>query len=149
MATFIQPINFKGLFLFTPLVFALSGCTETLYSNTTSPAKTFSESNAYPEIDTALGEKIQPNEELLAQNIAQVIEKSIREQYTAGNALRDAHPKAHGCVRADFHVSKIYLSSLLKECLFQIEVIKHGFVFLMLQMTPLMPTLKKMHVASQ
>lgn len=106
MATFIQPINFKGLFLFTPLVFALSGCTETLYSNTTSPAKTFSESNAYPEIDTALGEKIQPNEELLAQNIAQVIEKSIREQYTAGNALRDAHPKAHGCVRADFHVSK-------------------------------------------
>lgn len=106
MATFIQPINFKGLFLFTPLVFALSGCTETLYSNTTSPAKTFSESNSYPEIDTALGEKIQPNEELLAQNIAQVIEKSIREQYTAGNALRDAHPKAHGCVRADFHVSK-------------------------------------------
>jgi hypothetical protein len=94
------------LFLFTPLVFALSGCTETLYSNTTSPAKTFSESNSYPEIDTALGEKIQPNEELLAQNIAQVIEKSIREQYTAGNALRDAHPKAHGCVRADFHVSK-------------------------------------------
>ncbi|MBJ8479134.1 catalase family protein [Acinetobacter pittii] len=106
MENFIQPINFKGLFLFTPLVFALSGCTETLYFNTTSPAKTFSESNSYPEIDTALGEKLQPNEELLAQNIAQVIEKSIREQYTAGNALRDAHPKAHGCVRADFHVSK-------------------------------------------
>ncbi len=106
MATFIQPINFKVLFLFTPLIFALSGCTETLYSNTMSTAKTFSESNAYPEIDTALGEKLQPNEELIADHIAQVIEKSIREQYTAGNALRDAHPKAHGCVRADFHVSK-------------------------------------------
>lgn len=106
METFIQPINFKSLFLFTPLVFALSGCTETLYSNTTSTTKISSESNAYPEIDTVLGEKLQPNEELLAQNIAQVIEKSIREQYTAGNALRDAHPKAHGCVRADFHVSK-------------------------------------------
>lgn len=106
MATFIQPINFKGLFLFTPLVFVLSGCTETLYSNTTSTTKISSESNAYPEIDPVLGEKLQPNEELLAQNIAQVIEKSIREQYTAGNALRDAHPKAHGCVRADFHVSK-------------------------------------------
>lgn len=106
MATFIRPINFKDLFLFTPLVFALSGCTETLYSNTTSTTKISSESNAYPEIDTVLGEKLQPNEELLAQNIAQVIEKSIREQYTAGNALRDAHPKAHGCVRADFHVSK-------------------------------------------
>ncbi|MEO4207133.1 catalase family protein [Acinetobacter pittii] len=106
METFIQPINFKGLFLFTPLVFALSGCTETVYSNTTSTAKSFSESNSYPEIDPVLGEKLQPNEELLAQNIAQVIEKSIREQYTVGNALRDAHPKTHGCVRADFHVSK-------------------------------------------
>ncbi len=106
METFIQPINFKSLFLFTPLVFALSGCTETLYSNTTSTTKISSESNAYPEIDTVLREKLQPNEELLAQNIAKVIEKSIREQYTAGNALRDAHPKAHGCVRADFHVSK-------------------------------------------
>lgn len=106
MATFIQPINFKGLFLFTHLVFALSGCTETLYSNTTSPAKTFSESNSYPEIDPVLGEKLQPNEKLIADHIAQVIEKSIREQYTAGNALRDAHPKAHGCIRADFHVSK-------------------------------------------
>ncbi|KRI80152.1 MULTISPECIES: catalase family protein [Acinetobacter] len=106
METFIQPISFKGLFLFTPLVFALSGCTETLYSNTTSTTKISSESNVYPEIDAVLGEKLQPNEELLAQNIAQVIEKSIREQYTAGNALRDAHPKAHGCVRADFHVSK-------------------------------------------
>ncbi|MCH2070597.1 catalase family protein [Acinetobacter pittii] len=106
MVTFIQSINFKGLFLFTPLVFALSGCTETLYSSTTSTAKSFSEGNAYPEIDPFLGEKLQPNEEVLAQNIAQVIEKSIREQYTVGNALRDAHPKAHGCVRADFHVSK-------------------------------------------
>lgn len=106
METFIQPISFKGLFLFTPLVFALSGCTETLYSNTTSTTKISSEINVYPEIDAVLGEKLQPNEELLAQNIAQVIEKSIREQYTAGNALRDAHPKAHGCVRADFHVSK-------------------------------------------
>ncbi len=106
MENFIQPINFKGLFLFTPLVFALLGCTETLYSNTTLTAKSFSESNAYPEIDAVLGEKLQPNEELIAHHIAQVIEKSIREQYTAENALRDAHPKAHGCVRADFHVSK-------------------------------------------
>lgn len=106
MATFIQPINFKGLFLFTPLVFALLGYTETLYSNTTSTTKISSESIVYPEIDPVLGEKLQPNEELIAHHIAQVIEKSIREQYTAGNALRDAHPKAHGCVRADFHVSK-------------------------------------------
>lgn len=102
----MQPIHFRVLFVFTPLVFALTGCSETLHSQRTIPIKTSSESIAYPEVDTVLGEKLQPNEDVLTQNIAQVIEKSIREQYTAGNALRDAHPKAHGCVRAEFHVSK-------------------------------------------
>ncbi|CAI3109722.1 hypothetical protein MWMV17_MWMV17_00586 [Acinetobacter calcoaceticus] len=106
MSNFMQPINFRVLFVFTPLVFALTGCSETLHSQRTIPIKTSSESIVYPEVDTVLGEKLQPNEEVVAQNIAQVIEKSIREQYTAGNALRDAHPKAHGCVRAEFHVSK-------------------------------------------
>lgn len=106
MSNFMQPINFRVLFVFTPLVFALTGCSETLHSQRTIPIKTSSESIAYPEVDTVLGEKLQPNEDVLAQNIAQVIEKSIREQYTVGNALRDAHPKAHGCVRAEFHVSK-------------------------------------------
>lgn len=106
MSNFMQPIHFRMLFVFTPLVFALTGCSETLHSQRTIPIKTSSESIAYPEVDTVLGEKLQPNEDVLAQNIAQVIEKSIREQYTAGNALRDAHPKAHGCVRAEFHVSK-------------------------------------------
>lgn len=106
MSNFMQPIHFRVLFVFTPLVFALTGCSETLHSQRTIPIKTSSESIAYPEVDTVLGEKLQPNEDVLAQNIAQVIEKSIREQYTAGNALRDAHPKAHGCVRAEFHVPK-------------------------------------------
>jgi len=102
----MQPIHFRVLFVFTPLVFVLTGCSDALHSQRTIPIKISSESIAYPEVDTILGEKLQPNEEVLAQNIAQVIEKSIREQYTAGNALRDAHPKAHGCVRAEFHVSK-------------------------------------------
>lgn len=102
----MQPIHFRALLIFTPLVIALTGCSEALYSQRATPVKLSSESIAYPDVDTVLGEKLQPNEEVLAQNIAQVIEKSIREQYTAGNALRDAHPKAHGCVRAEFHVSK-------------------------------------------
>ncbi|MFV5442473.1 catalase family protein [Acinetobacter oleivorans] len=106
MSNFMQPTHFRILFVFTPLVFALTGCSDTLYSQRTTPVKTSSENVIYPKIDSFLGEKLQPNEEVLAQNIAQVIEKSIREQYTAGNALRDAHPKAHGCVRAEFHVSK-------------------------------------------
>jgi len=102
----MQPIHFRVLFVFTSLVFVLTGCSDALHSQRTIPIKISSESITYPEVDTVLGEKLQPNEEVLAQNIAQVIEKSIREQYTAGNALRDAHPKAHGCVRAEFHVSK-------------------------------------------
>lgn len=102
----MQPTHFRMLFVFTPLVFALTGCSETLHSQISPSVKISSENIAYPKIDPFLGEKLQPNEEVLAQNIAQVIEKSIREQYTAGNALRDAHPKAHGCVRAEFHVSK-------------------------------------------
>ncbi len=102
----MQPTHFRMLFVFTPLVFALTGCSDALYSQRTIPIKISSENVTYPKIDPFLGEKLQPNEEVLAQNIAQVIEKSIREQYTAGNALRDAHPKAHGCVRAEFHVSK-------------------------------------------
>ena len=114
MSNFMQPTHFRVLFVFTPLVFALTGCSDALYSQKTTPVKTSSENITYPKIDPFLGEKLQPNEEVLAQNIAQVIEKSIREQYTAGNALRDAHPKAHGCVRAEFHVSKNIPTQLAK-----------------------------------
>ena len=114
MSNFMQPTHFRVLFVFTPLVFALTGCSDALYSQKTTSVKTSSENITYPKIDPFLGEKLQPNEEVLAQNIAQVIEKSIREQYTAGNALRDAHPKAHGCVRAEFHVSKNIPTQLAK-----------------------------------
>nr|WP_312823247.1 catalase family protein [Acinetobacter oleivorans] len=114
MSNLMQPIHFRMLFVFTPLVFALTGCSDALYSQKTTSVKTSSENITYPKIDPFLGEKLQPNEEVLAQNIAQVIEKSIREQYTAGNALRDAHPKAHGCVRAEFHVSKNIPTQLAK-----------------------------------
>ncbi|NUF35764.1 catalase family protein [Acinetobacter oleivorans] len=114
MSNLMQPIHFRVLFVFTPLVFALTGCSDALYSQKTTSVKTSSENITYPKIDPFLGEKLQPNEEVLAQNIAQVIEKSIREQYTAGNALRDAHPKAHGCVRAEFHVSKNIPTQLAK-----------------------------------
>lgn len=114
MSKLIQPIIFKALFIFTPLLFVSIGCSETLYSQTIPSVKSSSENIDYPEIDTALGEKLQPNEDVIAHQITQVIEKSIREQYTAGNALRDAHPKAHGCVRAEFHVFKNIPAQLAK-----------------------------------
>lgn len=58
----------------------------------------------YPEADAALGERLYPNEESIARELATVIEGTIRRQYKAGVARRDAHPKAHGCVKADFEV---------------------------------------------
>src|SRR6266852_5621654 len=58
----------------------------------------------YPEADADLGERLYPNEEAIAGELASVIEGSVRRQYKAGNARRDAHPKAHGCVKAEFRV---------------------------------------------
>lgn len=60
----------------------------------------------YPTSDSSLSESLYPNEAATAEKIADVIEKSIREKYSAGTALRDAHPKAHGCVQAEFQVQK-------------------------------------------
>lgn len=60
---------------------------------------------AYPGIDGGLGERLYPGEQALAQEMAQVIEESIRKEYRRGTARRDAHPKAHGCVRAEFRIA--------------------------------------------
>ena len=58
-----------------------------------------------PSIDAQLGERLYPGEHALAEDIGAVIEQSLRKQYAPGGILRDAHPKAHGCVRAEFRVS--------------------------------------------
>ncbi len=60
----------------------------------------------YPEADATLGEQLYPNEEAIARELASVIEGTIRRQYKAGNARRDAHPKAHGCVKAEFRIDR-------------------------------------------
>lgn len=65
------------------------------------PAMTHSK----PQIDSELGEHLYPGEGALAEEIGAVIEQSLRKQYAPGAILRDAHPKAHGCVRAEFRVS--------------------------------------------
>ena len=142
MSNFMQPIHFRVLFVFTPLVFALTGCSETLHSQRTIPIKTSSESIAYPEVDTVLGEKLQPNEDVLAQNIAQVVNNRRREMLYVMRIL-----KHMGVCELNFMSQKIYLLSSLKAFLYQTKVIKHGFAFLMLLMTPLVLTLTKMHVA--
>jgi hypothetical protein len=78
----------------------LSYAMESVKPNTIAPHVTI----PYPTIDTELGEHLYPNEQATAQEIATQIEQLIRQQYTAGNARRDAHPKAHGCVKAQFNI---------------------------------------------
>ena len=60
----------------------------------------------YPNIDPSLSESLYPNEAATAKQIADIIEVSIRKQYATDIALRDAHPKAHGCIRAEFKVNE-------------------------------------------
>lgn len=60
---------------------------------------------SYPNIDPSLSEHLYPNEASTAIKVADLIEASIRKQYISGFALRDAHPKAHGCVRAEFKIN--------------------------------------------
>ena len=73
-----------------------------------------SSASSYPSPDPGLGEALSPGEQALAREIGLVLEKSIREQYRPGSARRDAHPKAHGCVKAEFHVVDSLPVSLAK-----------------------------------
>ena len=69
---------------------------------------------SYPRVDPQLGEKLYKNEQQLAHQIAAVLEKTIRHNYAPGEARRDAHPKAHGCVQAKFHVDDTLAPRLAK-----------------------------------
>lgn len=61
-------------------------------------------SQVYPRADTYLGEMVGPTEVADALELAENLRAKVREQYVRGLARRDAHPKAHGCVRASFEV---------------------------------------------
>ena len=60
------------------------------------------------EIDAQLGESRWPREAEATRSIADLIARTIEERYPAQKrpARRDAHPKAHGCVRASFTVDE-------------------------------------------
>jgi hypothetical protein len=68
----------------------------------------------YPNVDAQLGERLYSHEQATAQVIATQIEQLIRRKYTAGNARRDAHPKAHGCVKAQFNIMQTIPDNLAK-----------------------------------
>lgn len=67
-----------------------------------------------PGIDAYLGERLYPDEHQIALETSRLIEQSLRQHYTPGNARRDAHPKAHGCVKAEFRVMDNLPKSLAK-----------------------------------
>lgn len=102
----------RACFLLAVFAFALttaiSGCTS--YAASNAGLEEADKAGPYPPtgidsgIDSGLGERLHPDEQVIAREIATVIERSIRKQFSAGNARRDAHPKAHGCVKAEFHV---------------------------------------------
>lgn len=58
----------------------------------------------YPTADSGLGEVLGPTEIEDAAALAATLSDEIRKQYVNGLARRDAHPKAHGCVKATFAV---------------------------------------------
>ena len=80
----------------------ISACKSNQSSNGSLEA---SNASAGPEIDSSVGESLWPKEKESSRSIADEIEKTIRRDYAGKRALRDAHPKSHGCVKADFAVN--------------------------------------------
>jgi hypothetical protein len=72
------------------------------------------------ELDEALGEKLFPNEANSIMEISDFVSTQIKKRRTSidnnlgDRAIRDAHPKAHGCVRADFKVADNIPENLAK-----------------------------------
>jgi hypothetical protein len=59
----------------------------------------------YPTPDPYLGEELREHELKAARGLITTLEEKISSEYSPGNARRDAHPKAHGCVAATFTVN--------------------------------------------
>jgi catalase len=61
---------------------------------------------SYQVADESLGEKLFPNEEKIAFETADTIEKDLRKQYQTGTVKRDVHAKLTGLVKAEFIVNQ-------------------------------------------
>jgi len=100
--------------LILSLAFSVGGCAVDRVKTAAPETSTASTVISYPVVDPELGEHLYLNEKQIAEELSVVIEESIRKQYNPGNARRDAHPKAHGCVRAEFHVLETLPDRLAK-----------------------------------
>lgn len=104
-----------GLVVTLALLAAISGCSNADLPGAAPPATLASPGSvAHPVIDPYLGESLYPDEKAIALQTSVLIEQSLRKQYRPGSALRDAHPKAHGCMKAEFRVMESLPDHLAK-----------------------------------
>ena len=73
MPNFMRPLHLSLLFTLTPLVFAIGGCSAQPPKNTSATTLTKPKSIVYPSIDSGLSEKLYPNEQMVAEEIAEVM----------------------------------------------------------------------------
>src|SRR3954470_5479427 len=87
--------------------FAVAQNHNKIYSSQSALAHPRKEPPMSHTIDTELGEALQENEEQIAKEITEALGQRIEADHRAGRgpALRDAHPRAHGCVEAEFRVN--------------------------------------------
>jgi len=96
------------------LALAIAGCSVSQVKEPNPEASATINVLRYPSIDAQLGEHLYPDEKPIAEKLSVVIEESIRKQYSAGSARRDAHPKAHGCVKAEIQILETLPDTLAK-----------------------------------
>src|SRR5450631_2759830 len=96
------------------LALVIAGCGVSQVKDPNPAAAGTSSVLRYPSIDAQVGEHLYRDEKPIAEKLSVVIEESVRKQYSAGSARRDAHPKAHGCVKAELHVVETLPDSLAK-----------------------------------
>src|SRR5690606_24510627 len=102
MPNFIRPLC-SGLVFLPMMAISISN---TAHANASPIANGSPTDLTYPNIDRGLNESFSPKKATTAKNIADIIEKSIQKEYSTDTTLRDPHPKAHNCVRAEFKVDE-------------------------------------------
>src|ERR1700688_1070845 len=75
------------------LALTLGGCSVDRAKKIEPVTPTMASTVSYASVDAELGEHLYPEEKRIADELSVMIEDSIRKQYSAGSARRDAHPK--------------------------------------------------------
>lgn len=70
--------------------------------------------DSYPTPDVTIGERLQPQEIENAFAISEVIIASLGRRFADTLIRRDAHPKAHGCVKGEFAIEPDLTPDLAK-----------------------------------